>query len=108
VRALAKQYFEYGRWRREVMRTHPGTINLRYLAPPVTLAITTIGLLFGIFLSPIFLIAPFGYLVGVVIGGFLVGKSFATKFTLPVVLATMHMSWGWGFLSSSKRGLRRG
>jgi hypothetical protein len=46
--------------------------------------------------------------VGVVISGFVVGKSFATKFTLPVVLVTMHMSWGWGFLSSSKRGLRRG
>ncbi len=108
VRALAKQYFEYGRWRREVMRTHPGTINLRYLAPPVTLAITTIGLLLGIFLSPIFLIAPIGYLVGVVIGGFLVGKSFATKIMLPIALITMHMSWGLGFLTSSKRGLRRG
>jgi hypothetical protein len=108
VRALAKQYFEYGRWRREVMRTHAGTINLRYLAPPVTLAITTIGLLLGIFLSPIFLFAPIGYLAGVVIGGFLVGKSFATKLILPMVLVTMHMSWGLGFLTSSKRGLRRG
>jgi cellulose synthase/poly-beta-1,6-N-acetylglucosamine synthase-like glycosyltransferase len=108
VRALAKQYFEYGRWRRQVMRTHSGTVNLRYLAPPITLALTSIGLLFGLFFSSIFLIAPIGYLVGVVISGFVVGKSFATKFTLPVVLATMHMSWGWGFLSSSKRGLRRG
>jgi glycosyltransferase involved in cell wall biosynthesis len=108
VRALAKQYFEYGRWRRQVMRTHVGTVNLRYLAPPITLALTSIGLLFGLFFSSIFLIAPIGYLVGVVISGFVVGKSFATKFTLPIVLATMHMSWGWGFLSSSKRGLRRG
>ena len=108
VRALAKQYFEYGRWRRQVMRTHAGTVNLRYLAPPITLALTSIGLLFGLFFSSIFLIAPIGYLVGVVISGFVVGKSFATKFTLPIVLATMHMSWGWGFLSSSKRGLRRG
>ena len=108
VRALAKQYFEYGRWRRQVMRTHAGTVNLRYLAPPITLALTSIGLLFGLLFSSIFLIAPIGYLVGVVISGFVVGKSFATKFTLPIVLATMHMSWGWGFLSSSKRGLRRG
>ena len=29
LRALAKQYFEYGRWRREVARSHKGTINLR-------------------------------------------------------------------------------
>ena len=108
VRALAKQYFEYGRWRREVMRTHPGTINLRYLAPPVTLVFTSIGLLFGVFVSAIFLIAPIGYLVGVVVSGVVVGKSFATKLMLPIVLLTMHMSWGLGFLTSSKRGLRRG
>jgi len=108
VRSLAKQYFEYGRWRREVMRTHPGTINLRYLAPPFTLTITALGVLFGIFISPLFLIAPIGYLVGVVISGFILGDTFVTKFLLPVVLATMHMSWGLGFLTSSKRGLRRG
>jgi hypothetical protein len=46
--------------------------------------------------------------VGVVTSGFVVGKSFATKIMLPVVLVTMHMSWGLGFLTSSKRGLRRG
>ena len=108
VRALAKQYFEYGRWRREVMRTHPGTINLRYLAPPVTLAISTVGFFAGILFSSIFLIAPIGYLVGVVVSGVIVGKSFATKLMLPIVLLTMHMSWGLGFLTSSKRGLRRG
>ena len=108
VRALAKQYFEYGRWRREVMRTHPGTINLRYLAPPVTLAVSTVGFFVGMFFSSIFLIAPIGYLVGVVVSGVIVGKSFATKLMLPIVLLTMHMSWGLGFLTSSKRGLRRG
>ncbi len=108
VRALAKQYFEYGRWRREVMRTHPGTINLRYLAPPVTLAISLLGILFGISISANFFIAPIGYLAGVVISSFLVGKSFMTKLVLPIVLVTMHMSWGLGFLTSSKRGLRRG
>ena len=108
VCALAKQYFEYGRWRREVMRTHPGTINLRYLAPPVTLAISTVGFFAGLLFSSIFLIAPIGYLVGVVVSGVIVGKSFATKLMLPIVLLTMHMSWGLGFLTSSKRGLRRG
>jgi glycosyltransferase involved in cell wall biosynthesis len=37
VKALAKQYFEYGRWRRVVSRRHSGTINYRYLAPPFAL-----------------------------------------------------------------------
>ncbi len=34
VRALAKQYKDYGRWRHVVARYHEGSINLRYLAPP--------------------------------------------------------------------------
>ena len=34
VRALAKQYKDYGRWRHVVTRYHEGSINLRYLAPP--------------------------------------------------------------------------
>ena len=27
LKALARQYFEYGRWRRVVSRAHPGTVN---------------------------------------------------------------------------------
>ena len=34
LRALGSQYFHYGRWRRVVMREHPETASLRYLAPP--------------------------------------------------------------------------
>ena len=33
--ALARQMFDTGRWRREVVRRHPETANARYLAPPV-------------------------------------------------------------------------
>ena len=35
VPTLGSQYFYYGRWRRVVARQHPGTINPRYLAPPL-------------------------------------------------------------------------
>src|SRR5579875_1266207 len=48
ARALGTQYFHYGRWRRVVARQHAGTTSLRYLAPPVTLAVITAGLLAGI------------------------------------------------------------
>ena len=33
--ALARQMFDTGRWRREVVRRHPETASARYLAPPV-------------------------------------------------------------------------
>ena len=37
LRALVKQMYETGTWRREVVRRHPETATVRYLAPPLTL-----------------------------------------------------------------------
>ena len=34
-KALAKQYFEYGQWKAEVLRLHPDSLKLRQLIPPV-------------------------------------------------------------------------
>src|SRR3954452_20035765 len=48
VRSLASQYFHYGRWRYEVMRRHPGSVNLRYLAPPTALVGLVAGTVAGI------------------------------------------------------------
>src|SRR5690625_2103182 len=56
VRLLAKQYFHYGRWRRVVARQHKGTINLRYLAPPVAVAGNLAGLAGGFLWWPLWLI----------------------------------------------------
>ena len=44
LRALARQYHDYGRWRREVSRRHPETLSLRYLAAPVAVAGVAAGL----------------------------------------------------------------
>lgn len=102
--ALAKQYFEYGRWRREVARSHKGTINARYLAPPVTLVGSAIGLI-GSFFHPLFLLLPLSYLLFNLLGStLLIMKNRAVEmFLLPLILATMHFSWAWGFLTSTKR-----
>ena len=102
--ALAKQYFEYGRWRRAVSRNHKGTINFRYLAPPVTVGITTLSLVLGATINPVFLLPAGAYLVGNLIGAFVIGKDLREKIMLPAILATMHFSWGMGFLTSP-RGL---
>ena len=44
IKQLAKQYFQYGQWRRQVSKKYPETLNLRYLAAPVTV----VGLLVGL------------------------------------------------------------
>jgi hypothetical protein len=119
LRALGRQYFHYGRWRRVVSRQHRGTINLRYLAPPLVVLAVTAGLAVG--LSGIgaavagaggaawltlALILPAGYLCGVLAAAVLIGRGLSARAaaSLPPVLVTMHICWGTGFLTSP-RGL---
>jgi len=102
IKALAKQYFEYGRWRRVVSRRHQGTINYRYLAPPFTVAATTISLLLGWLVSPYLLIPALIYAVFILIASVVIGKSAGEILCLPTILLTMHISWGLGFLTSPK------
>jgi glycosyltransferase involved in cell wall biosynthesis len=103
LRALAKQYFEYGRWRRVVIRSHKGTINLRYLAPPVTVVISVLSVIFGLALKPLLLIPAALYLLGNLVGSLAIGKNLKEKVVLPVILVTMHFAWGLGFLTSPKK-----
>jgi glycosyltransferase involved in cell wall biosynthesis len=102
VKALAKQYFEYGRWRRVVTRRHQGTINYRYLAPPFTVAVTTLSLILGWVVSPVLLIPALVYAVFILIASAVIGKSMGEILCLPTILLTMHISWGLGFLTSPK------
>jgi succinoglycan biosynthesis protein ExoA len=102
LKALTQQYFHYGRWRRQVMRAHPGSINLRYLAPPLALLGVVLGLVLSAFLSPLALTLPVGYLLLVIAGSVYVGRGlpWRARLFLPLVMVTMHMAWGAGFLSS--------
>jgi glycosyltransferase involved in cell wall biosynthesis len=101
VRALAKQYFEYGRWRRVVSRRHSGTINYRYLAPPFALVGFTLSLIAGIFL-PILITPAAIYLLFVVLASIKIAKSGREYLLLLAVIPTMHFAWGAGFISSPK------
>lgn len=101
AKALAKQYFHYGRWRRVVARQHRGTINLRYLAPPMALAGVVLGLVGGFFFWPAWLV-PGGYAAAILAAAVPLGAGLplAAKASVPVALATMHMAWGAGFITS--------
>ncbi|MFE5162029.1 glycosyltransferase family 2 protein [Streptomyces sp. NPDC056697] len=109
VRALAKQYKDYGRWRRVVARFHQGSINLRYLAPPTAVVAIAAGIVVGAAVTPWALVIPGGYLAAIVAGSVPAGKGLPVQARLrvPVALATMHMSWGWGFLTSPRALAKR-
>jgi len=104
VKALAKQYKDYGRWRHVVARYHEGSINLRYLAPPAAVCAIAAGVVVGALVTPWGFVIPGGYLAAIAAGSVPAGKGLPLKARLqiPVALATMHMSWGWGFLTSPK------
>ena len=101
VRALAKQYFEYGRWRRVVSRRHSGTINYRYLAPPFALVGFSLSVIAG-FLLPILFIPAAIYLLFVLAASVRIASSIREYFLLLAVIPTMHFAWGAGFISSPK------
>ena len=99
---LAKQYFQYGTWRRAVSRNHKGTTNYRYLAPPTAVLINVISLALGLSLGKIFLLPLIAYLLLIILGGLVIGRGFLQKIYMPIILATMHMVWGIGYLKSPK------
>jgi len=102
VLALAKQYFNYGRWRRVVSRTHQGTINYRYLAPPIAVLGSSLSILMSLFFSTIFIV-PFAiYLSFILLASFRIARSIGEIICMPLILLTMHISWGIGFITSPK------
>lgn len=103
LRSLARQYFEYGSWKREVLRIHPASLKARQVLPPVVTVAVIGGALVGLRWRPA-LLAPIGYLVGVLLASLKVGRGVnALAARLTVVLPAMHLSWGIGFLSRRPR-----
>ena len=102
LRALAKQYFEYGRWRRVVSRRHPGTINYRYLAPPIALIGFTLSAFLGVLIHPLLLIPAAVYAGFTIFASAKIAQSIREQLILFLVIPTMHFAWGAGFLTSPK------
>lgn len=105
VGALARQYLQYGRWRRLTVQTHPGSLRLRQLVPAVAvLALVGAAIVSVTTRRP----AP----LGVVAGGYVATVTAAGIRAAPeprvapataLALATMHLSWGVGFLLGPPR-----
>ena len=112
LRRLAHGYDGYGRWRRAVVRRHPETLSMRYLAAPIALLGIALGTILGLLGAVLGLpaaaagwVLPVGYFVLVAVGGIWVarGERWSVRLRMPLVLATMHLCWGWGFLTSRVR-----
>ncbi len=104
---LAKQYFQYGAWKRIVHRRHPESIRLRQLVAPLFVLglMISVGLAFSNWWRSA-LVIPVAYLVALgTTTAVTFGKSpKASALMMPVAIAVMHISWGLGYLSGLRPG----
>jgi succinoglycan biosynthesis protein ExoA len=98
---LSKQYFEYGQWRRHVVRSHPKSIKLRQLVPPLNAIATMSGLVLGFLATPLF-IFPALYLASTIFTSAAKAKTINNFAYLLAIFPTIHFSWAAGFLIGVK------
>lgn len=99
VGALWRQYFQYGAWKRRVLRRFPGSVRLRQLIAPALVLALVVGAVLALTWSP----WPFGalvtaWIVVLLAGAYASARSSAATPPVAVALAVMHLAWGVGFL----------
>lgn len=127
LRALARQYFDYGRWKRIMLTRHPRSLRFRQVAAPLVLAALAVsvglgaaGTLITIGLAPA--VAPetgalllyaaaasplgYGLLLFAVSAALGLRRRRPEAILLPVVAATIHLSWAAGFFVGARAGAR--
>ena len=126
LRALARQYFDYGRWKRVVLGRHPRSLKLRQAAAPLLLAalaasaalavaggVVAAGGLAGgaapgtgTLLMGAAALCPAGYGLLLTGASAAIGlrRRCAEAVLLPVVAATIHLAWGAGFFAGAPGG----
>lgn len=96
LRALASQYWQYGRWKRRVLLDNPRSLRLRQAAPPALVLGLVASVVVAGFSLLLAAVVPLLYLVAV---GVAVSRTpGANRFRLAAAFITMHLAWGSGFL----------
>jgi succinoglycan biosynthesis protein ExoA len=113
LNALARQYWRYGFWKWRMLKKDPTTLRWRQALPPLFVGI----LLLSVVTSPWILWSR--YLLAAVITLYVITLFLSSSLTMkrstslwtivgvPLAIATMHITWGAGFLwSMVKSGFR--
>lgn len=100
LRALARQYFDYGRWKPVILKRNLTELRVRHLAAP-SIALGLAGsVLLAVAGVPSMAVAfPLFYAVALIFGALVVGicRWDTAAILLPMVSATMHLCYGVGF-----------
>jgi glycosyltransferase involved in cell wall biosynthesis len=112
IRSLVNQFFATGMWRGELVRRFPSASSLRYFAPPVLVVLLVAAIVVGLVgLAGLVVGASIGwltlafalpvlYLLFVVVASLVIASrdGFAAMLRFIVVVPTIHLSWGVGFI----------
>lgn len=103
---LWRQYFEYGYWKRVVLSRHPGSLQLRQLAPPALIVGLAASGVVSVLDWRLAAALPGVYLATTV--GAAAYDGIRTRDPAaslePAALTTMHLAWGIGFMAALLSG----
>jgi GT2 family glycosyltransferase len=115
-RNLAKQFYATGVWRAEIVRRMGGRNPLRFFAPPALVVNLAVALLVAVLqvvgivhgrlawgLSLVYL-GPAAYTLVLLGAAVTTSGSLMDRLRYVIVLTTMHLCWGTGFLLGMLRG----
>lgn len=91
---LARQYFDYGRAKRQFSRKHRGSLRPRQMVAPLLVLVLVVSLVAAIW-WPVTLVAPILYVLASIAVSVGAGGSL---WRVSASLVTMHISWGLGFI----------
>jgi succinoglycan biosynthesis protein ExoA len=97
--ALIRQYAGYARGRAYMVSRYKGAFGLRHIVPPLLV----LAILFSVTMArthPTVLLLPLAYFASLCLAAVVIPQCGGTRVRsrLPVVLATMHLTWGTVFL----------
>lgn len=120
-RKLARQFFATGVWRGELVRRYGGRNPWRFFAPPLLVLAVALSILVAVLqlsgvlqgwpglVASVVYLAPLAYLLLVLWVSLLQDEVvvWRHRWLFPIVLPTMHLSWGIGFIVALLRGARQ-
>jgi succinoglycan biosynthesis protein ExoA len=102
VRGLWSQYFQYGWWRIETLKRHPGSMRWRFAVPPLAAGGFVGALLlapFWAFAAQVLLLGSALYAVLLVAVAARIARPGAAWWRIALAFALMHFGYGLGFVT---------
>ena len=103
LRALARQYFRYGKWKVATLRKHPGSVRPRQLVAPLFVSTLTCGAVAAVMFEvarALWFLLVLAYSLADLFFSIKTSERAAdvALWRLLLVFPTIHLAWGIGFL----------